>query len=243
LDPFAAETLAIAAAVAIAAGVIRGITGFGGAMVMAPPLALLLGPLVAVPVALLLESLAAAPMLVQTRAQVRWRVIGPIILAGCLTIPLGTWVLVSVDPVTMRRAIAATVIAFSLVLLAGWRYHGEPRAGASLGVGALCGALVGATGMGGPPAIVYLLAGPDRIEVARANLTWFVGGISTAALVALAAVGALARDPLVLAVLLAPGYYGGMVAGTRLFARFDDRGFRRFTLVFLAAVSAAILLA
>ena len=63
------------------------------------------------------------------------------------------------------------------------------------------------------------------------------------ALVALAAVGALARDPLVLAVLLAPGYYGGMVAGTRLFARFDDRGFRCFTLVFLAAVSAAILLA
>jgi len=48
---------------------------------------------------------------------------------------------------------------------------------------------------------------------------------------------------LVLALLLAPGYYAGMVAGTRLFARFDDQGFRRFTLVFLAAVSAAILLA
>ena len=243
MDPFAAESLAIAAAVAIAAGVIRGITGFGGAMVMAPPLALLLGPLAAVPIALLLESLAAAPMLVQTRAQVRWRVIGPIIGAGLLTIPLGTWFLVSTDPVTMRRAIAATVIAFSLVLLAGWRYHGEPRVAASVGVGALCGALVGATGMGGPPAIVYLLAGPDRIEVARANLTWFVGAISTGGLAVLLAAGALAQGPLVLALLLAPGYYAGMVAGTRLFARFDDRGFRRFTLVFLAAVSLAILLA
>jgi uncharacterized membrane protein YfcA len=243
VDSFAPETIAVAAAIAVAAGLIRGITGFGGAMVMAPPLALLLGPLAAVPVALLLESLAAAPMLVQTRAHVRWRVIGPIVAAGILTIPLGTWVLVSMDPVTMRRAIAATVIAFSLVLLAGWRYHGEPRLASSVGVGALCGALVGATGMGGPPAIVYLLAGPDRIETARANLTWFVGAISAAGLAVLAAAGALAQGPLLLAALLAPGYYGGVVAGTRLFARFDDRGFRRFTLAFLAAVSLAILLA
>jgi uncharacterized membrane protein YfcA len=61
--------------------------------------------------------------------------------------------------------------------------------------------------------------------------------------VVLAIAGALARDPLVLAALLAPGYYAGMVAGARVFSRFDDRGFRRFTLVFLAAVSAAIFLA
>ena len=51
MDPFAPESLAAAAAIALAAGVIRGITGFGGAMVMTPPLALLLGPLVAVPLA------------------------------------------------------------------------------------------------------------------------------------------------------------------------------------------------
>ena len=53
------------------AGVVRSITGFGGGMVMAPPLALLLGPRLALPVVLLLESLAAAPMLVQTRKLVR----------------------------------------------------------------------------------------------------------------------------------------------------------------------------
>ena len=35
--------------------------------------------------------------------------IGPILAAGCLTIPLGTWLLVSADPVTMRRAIAAAM--------------------------------------------------------------------------------------------------------------------------------------
>jgi uncharacterized membrane protein YfcA len=53
--------LIVPALVAVVAGVVRGITGFGGAMVMAPPLVLLLGPKLAVPVVLLLESLAAAP--------------------------------------------------------------------------------------------------------------------------------------------------------------------------------------
>ena len=57
------NTLIVAGVIACVAGVVRGITGFGGAMVMAPPLALLLGPQLAVPVILVLESVAAAPML------------------------------------------------------------------------------------------------------------------------------------------------------------------------------------
>jgi uncharacterized protein len=75
------EALA-AAAIAMVAGAVRGISGFGGAMVMAPPLALLLGPALAVPVVLVLESIAATPMLLQTRREVRWPVVGPILGAA-----------------------------------------------------------------------------------------------------------------------------------------------------------------
>jgi len=69
------EAVVLAGCVAALAGIIRGITGFGGAMVMAPPLALLLGPRIAVPVTMLLEGIAALPMLWQTRDAVRWRTI------------------------------------------------------------------------------------------------------------------------------------------------------------------------
>jgi uncharacterized membrane protein YfcA len=92
----------LAALVAALAGVVRGITGFGGAMVMAPPLALLLGPRLAVPVVLLLESFAAAPQVVQTRGLVRWRVVGPILVATCITVPLGGYVLLAADPLWLR---------------------------------------------------------------------------------------------------------------------------------------------
>lgn len=243
MGSFAPETLAIALAIGALAGVIRGITGFGGAMVMSPPLALLLGPLLTVPVVLLLESLAAAPMLVQTRQLVRWRVIGPIIAAACVTVPLGTYILVSVDPQVMRRVIAAVVIVFSLLLLRGWRYSGEQRLATGVGLGAVSGAMVGATSMGGPPVILYLVAGPDPIDTTRANLTYFVGAISLAGVAMMWLSGVLGMRGLWLAAALAPGYYLGMVLGTRLFSRFNDIRFRRFTLVLMMMVSAGILLA
>lgn len=240
---FAPEHLALAFAIAVAAGVVRGITGFGGALVMTPPLALLFGPAIAVPVALLLESLVAAPMLVYTRRQMRLRVIAPILATACATVPLGAYVLTSAEPHTLRRAIAAIVIAFSLLLLRGWRYRGRQRISTSIGLGALSGAMAGATSIGGPPVILYLLSGPDTVATTRANLTLFVAVTSFAAIVALWANGVLGARAAWTGLALAPGYYGGLAAGTRAFARFNDVRFRQFTLLLLIAVSTGILLA
>ncbi len=240
---FAPEWIALGFAIAVAAGVVRGITGFGGALVMTPPLALLFGPEIAVPIALLLESVVAAPMLVQTRREMRLRVIGPILATACATVPLGAYALATVDPQLLRRAIAAIVIAFSLLLLRGWRYHGRQRISTSIGLGALGGAMAGATSMGGPPVILYLLSGPDTVATTRANLTLFVAVTSLAAIVALWANGVLGAPAAWTGLAFAPGYYGGLVAGSRAFARFNDARFRRFTLLLLVAVSTGVLVA
>src|SRR4051812_23305853 len=168
LGGFSMPVIALAVVIGALAGIIRGITGFGGAMVMSPPLALLFGPRLAVPVVLLLESIAAAPMLVQTRREVRWRVMLPIIAAACVTVPFGGYVLLTADPQTLRRAIAVIVIVFALLMLLGWRYSGPQRTASAVGLGGVAGAMLGATSVGGPPVILYLLAGPDRVETTRA---------------------------------------------------------------------------
>jgi uncharacterized membrane protein YfcA len=241
--PFSENLLVVAVLVAVVAGVVRGITGFGGAMVMAPPLALLLGPRLAVPVVLLLEGLAGAPMLVQTRSLVRWRVVGPILAATCVTVPLGGYVLVTVDPQSLRRLIAGIVIVFSLLMLRGWRYAGVQRTATGVGLGAVAGVMLGATTVGGPPVILYLLAGPDRIETTRANLTFFLAGSSLAGLAMLWLAGVLDLRAAWTGLLLAPGYCLGLVGGSRLFPRFNDTRFRQFTLLLMIVVSTGILLA
>ena len=233
----------LAVLVAGLAGVVRGITGFGGAMVMAPPLALLLGPKLSVPVVLLLESLAATPQVMQTRRLVRWRVVGPMLAATCATVPIGGYVLATADPQWIRRATALVVIVFALLLLRGWRYAGAHKRSTGVALGGLAGAMLGATSIGGPPVILYLLAGPDRIEVTRANLTLFVFGSCIAGVVLLGIQGVIAPASASTTLWLAPGYYGGLVLGTRLFAHFNDTRFRQFTLLLMIAVSTAILLA
>ena len=237
------ETLAIALVISMLAGIVRGITGFGGAMVMSPPFALLLGPRLTVPVVMLLEGIAALPMVWQTRAQIHWRTIGPIFVAACLTIPLGGYLLVTADPLTLRRAIAATVIVFALLMLRGWRYSGRRRMPTALGLGGLSGVMTGATSVGAPPVILYLLAGPDPIAITRANLTLYLVGISLAALVMLWGRDVLDLHSLWIALLLTPVYFVGLFAGVRLFSRFNDARFRQFTLMLLIGVSAGILLA
>ena len=236
-------TLIAAGAVAAVAGIVRGITGFGGAMVMAPPLALLLGPRLAVPVVLVLESVAAAPMLWQTRHLVHWKMIGAILLAACVTVPLGVMALIAIDPTIIRRLIAVTVIVFAIVLLRGWRYTGRPRLATSVGLGAVSGTMLGATSIGGPPVILYLLSGPDPIETTRANLTLYVAVSSLIGVVMLWHQGVFDALAGWTSLWLAPAYYVGLVIGLRLFPRFSDTRFRQFTLLLLIVVSTGILLA
>lgn len=236
-------TLAWALLIAAVGGLVRGTTGFGAAMVMTPPLALLLGPKVAVPVTLLLETFAAAPMLPAAVRLARWRVIAPICATAVLAVPLGGWLLGDASPLALRRVIASTVIVFSLALLSGRRYQGPQRLSTSTGLGVLSGTMLGATSIGAPPVILYLLSGPDPVGVTRANLTLYVVVISAAGLVMLAASGLLNPATLRTAGWLALPFVVGVTVGSRLFSRFSDQRFRQLTMVFMLLVSLGVLFA
>jgi uncharacterized membrane protein YfcA len=229
--------------IALTGGLVRGTTGFGAAMVMTPPLALLVGARTAVPVTLLLETFAAAPMLPAALALARWRVIAPICASAVLTVPAGALLLALASPLTLRRLIAATVILFSLALLSGRQYKGPQRLPTSVGLGALSGTMLGATSIGAPPVILYLLSGPDAVPVTRANLTLYVVVISAAGLVMLGFNGLLTMATLQQAAVLSLPFAGGVIAGSKLFARFSDQGFRQVTIVFMFLVSLGVLLA
>jgi uncharacterized membrane protein YfcA len=237
------RTLALGLAIALVGGLVRGTTGFGAAMVMTPALALLMGPRVAVPVALLLETFAAVTMLPASAKIARWSVITPVGAAAICTVPLGGLLLSGADPLTLRRLIAATVIVFALALLAGKRFHGQHRMGTSIALGALSGTMLGATSIGGPPVILYLLSGPDPVAVTRANLTLYIVLVSAAGLVMLAFTGLLDAFAWRTAAALATPFVIGVVAGSKLFSRFSDQRFRQLTMVFMLLVSLGVLLA
>ena len=105
----------------------------------------------------------------------------------------------------------------------------------------MSGVLVGATSVGGPPVIMYLLSGPEPAAVTRANLTLYIAFISVAALVMMWARGILDAPSLETALLLALPFYGGVWIGGHVFGRISEAAFRRWTLYFLVVISSVIL--
>ncbi len=224
------------------AGLVRGVTGFGGAMLMSPLLAILIGPVATVVTALMLETAAALVMFPDAWGKVRWKTLLYLTLPAILTVPLGGYLLLTLDAAIARKMIAAVVIVFSAMLLLGLRYSGSPRPATSLALGGLVGALLGATSVGAPPVILYLLSGPDPVAVTRANLTVFVTAISVIGLIMLTAAGAITITHGIWAAALTIPFLSATWLGGKLFARLGDAVVRRFALVLMLGVGIVSLL-
>jgi len=235
--------LAIAAATVLAAGLIRGFSGFGSALVNAPMLSLLWGPTIGVPVAALIEFAPAVQLTPRAIPIAQWRTILVMGVPALILIPAGLWLLITLPNEVVRRFVAAVVLGLVAIMWSGWRYRGERTTALNLGVGALSGLLSGTTGVGGPPVILYLISGKDDAAVIRANMI----GFFTIVLIGMAVTFALGGlfGPLVLwrTALLAVPFIVGIFAGARLFPLASQRTFRNIALTFLAASSSYVLFA
>ena len=160
------------AAVAIAAlsGLVRGFSGFGSALIYMPLISVIYGPRIAAPTLLLIDGVCALPFALHAMPQCNWREVAPVSIAAALVLPIGAMALVVIDPLTLRWAIAASVLAALAALVSGWRYHGRPTLAASLGVGALAGFGGGAVQIGVPPLLVFWLGGANKAATVRANI-------------------------------------------------------------------------
>jgi hypothetical protein len=234
---------AVAAATVAVAGLVRGFAGFGSAMILSPVLSLLWGPTVGVPVAIIIE---VAPALQLTPAALRvahWRTVWSLGVPAIVMIPAGAWLLVSLPADTLRRAIALLVLALVAILWSGWRYRGPRGSAVSAIVGALGGFLSGSTGIGGPPAILYLMSGGDGPALIRANLVGYFSVIFVGLVAFFTWNGLIDADIVWRTGLLLPVFVLGIFAGSRLFGLASDRTFRHVAFACLTAFSVWVLLA
>jgi uncharacterized membrane protein YfcA len=227
----------VAAAVALLAGFLRGFVGVGSGMLMAPVFAILFGPLQTVGMVIMLDALVTAQLLPSVYRLIEWRIVVPMAAAAALFMPVGTWLLMSIDTRIMARAIAFIVLIFVLVLMSGWRYRGSKRFGTTLGVGCISGVLIAATSMGNPPVIVYFLSGPDTAAVNRANFTGYFAVTLATLLVMMAARGLIDGATALRSALLVPVFAGAAWLGAKYFYKSTDRRYRQVALGLLLCVA------
>jgi len=233
----ASGTFAAAVVFAVLAGLVRGFSGFGSALILSPSLSALYGPEVAVPVALLLELVLSVPFVPPASKLIDRRRTTVLCVAAAVMVPVGAYLLSVVDETALRWAICALVFVAVAVLGFGWRYHGRPSTAATAGTGALSGLLGGSTGLTGPPVIFFELAGSAPIERMRASFIVFFAWVDVIALVSYAISGTLGARGLLISVALIVPYLAAAGIGARLFGRASETFYRRLAVAILAGVA------
>ena len=88
----------------LVAGLMRGFAGFGSAMLMAPIFAILFGSAEMVVTVVAIELIVSLQLFPQVRQHADWKTLTPMSVAACAAMPLGVWLLASVDKGTIVTA-------------------------------------------------------------------------------------------------------------------------------------------
>ena len=224
----------VAIAATFVAAFVRGFTGFGSALIFMPLASAAFSPQLAAPVLLITDFILGIPLVVAAFREVRWRTVLPAAIAAILTTPLGAHALAHGDPLILRWAISAIVLALLILLMSGWRYPGEPQPLPSLGVGAAAGFLGGIGQVSGPPVVAYWIGGPDKTTVIRANLFCFFAVISLSSFAAYLWNGLYSSEVIDLFLLLAPVYAIALGIGALVFRRTAGAAYRPFAYAVIA---------
>lgn len=230
-------SLAFLIGAAFIAGLARGFSGFGAALIFVPLASAAVGPKAAAPILLLIDGVAQIALIKNAWRQANRREVAIMAAGALIGIPLGTLVLRFVDPIVLRWAIAGLVVIMLALLISGWRYHGQPKPSTTVGVGFIAGILSGAIQAAGPPVVAYWLGGVNTPLIVRANIILFFFCTSIVAGISYLLTGLLGRDVLLLSLVTVPSYAIGTYIGTRMFGLADERTFRRTCYLLIAGAA------
>jgi uncharacterized membrane protein YfcA len=237
---FTALQVAVALAAALGASFVRGLTGFGMAILLVPILALALPPVEAVVLGnclSLLIGLTEARMLVREAERSAW-VIGGIVV---LTTPLGLWALFSTSADVARLVIALIALSAFLAILLPRRGSDLPGRLVTGSVGVLSGLMTGYAGMPGPPVVPYYAGRAlPRITIKASMLLIFTIAAS-AGLASATWLGILRWELVVFALVMLPVILIGNRLGTAVSGRISDPVWRAVVGLVLAGAAAGAL--
>ncbi len=229
----AASALVIAAGAA-AAGFVQGLTGFAFSIVALSFWAWALPPQTAAPLAVFGALLGQLASLASFRGGFEWGRILPLVIGGCLGVPLGVFFLHNADPRGFRLVVGALLTGYCLFAL----FAGHPvvtRGGRPLDAvfGLIGGVLGGFGGMAGfMPAIWTQMRGWTR-DLRRATMQAYNISMHVLTIAIYFGAGTLKHANLGQFAIVLPAMLIPSVIGARVYQRFSDRSFTQAVMVAL----------
>lgn len=219
-----------AAAVALMAMIVRGMTGFGSSLIMIPLVLMVMEPRVTIPAVAVVESVIGITMLRRAWPHAQRRYVAQLLPLSLLGVLAGSAALAQFDSLLLKRSLGVVIMLFALRQVLALRGPGARAARwpgwlgyvASLASGVL-GALFGTAG---PPVIIFLENQIDSSAALRGTLIIFFFVFDVVRLGGYAFSGLLPADPLLLGAAMLPTALAGNWIGTHLHLRMNERLFR-----------------
>ena len=174
----------------LVAGTCRGFAGFGLSAIVVTSLTLVLPPIEVVPIALLLETFSSIVMARMTWKDIRWRLLGWLMVGAAFATPLGVMILKFVAGDLIRAGISLAVLLACILLVKSSALTLRTTWPNVLSIGFVSGLANGAASLGGLPVAIFMLAAALPAAAVRATLnlyflvldiygtgTLFVGGL------------------------------------------------------------------
>src|SRR5665213_864616 len=218
----------------LAAGLSRGFSGFGAALIFVPLASALVGPKLAAPILAIIDPLFASFMILKALKLADKRDVSLMFVGAILGVPLGTSILAHYEPLTLRWLIAAMAACMLLLLISGWRYKGQPHAMATAGVGAIAGLFTGIAQIGGPAVVCYWMGTDTDHQKLRANIILYFAASSVLTIATYLYGGLMSLNVLQLSLIAGPAYGLGILGGSQAFPFASANFFRTSSLVLIA---------
>ncbi len=226
----------IIALVAFAAGLIRGFTGFGGPAFMLAILTIFFTPISIISKVLVVDFAASTYLFITHFKQINWRATLTMAIPSLLFIPLGHWLLLTLDADWMKRAIAVIIVLACVLMLLGYRYKKPMTTTGLLAVGASAGVIFGGTYIA-LVAVIPILLGPyDKNAGRTLIISWAFFTALGFALISSAS-GTTAMSDITTALPGAVAYLLGTWLGALGFRQSSEKLFRRAAIGTLLVLS------
>ena len=233
--------IAIALTATLGSAFVRGLAGFGMAILLVPVLALALPPVEAVVTANFLSlfiGLSEIRRLVRGAERSAWALCALVLL----TTPAGLYALAVTTPDIARLVIALIALSAFAAILLPRRRAMEHSPVVTGGVGVVSGLMTGYAGMPGPPVVPYYVGRELPREVAKASMMLVFTVAGLAGLLSAGAIGVLELRHAILALGLFPAVLIGNWLGAKTSGRISDPVWRSVVGLVLggAAVAAVV---
>ncbi|MFC1984565.1 sulfite exporter TauE/SafE family protein [Chloroflexota bacterium] len=213
------------------AAFIRGVAGFGFSLILAPILLLTLNPITVVVINLFLGLLSNVLVSSYSFKKVNLRKILPMIISSSFGIPIGTWIITLIPPLSLKILIGGVTVICAIPLALGFRKT-LPREKLFSGIsGFFSGVLSSSTSLGGPPVVLFLHSQNWEKEAIHPTLAVYFSFICSWSLLTLSFSDLVDIQTIMNTASLIPALIIGTGLGIMVFRKINARYFKWVSMV------------